>query len=44
LTAIRVALGPQLIQKFAIEVRAALCFVNAEWSLFAKPSRCTTYG
>ena len=35
--AIRVGLGQPLIEEFAIDVRAALCFVSAEWSLFAKP-------
>lgn len=35
--AIRTALGDALIGEFRVEVRAALCFVNAEWSLFAKP-------
>lgn len=35
--AIRSALGEALIQEFAIRVKAALCFVDAEWSLFAKP-------
>jgi hypothetical protein len=24
-------------REFGVEVRAALCFVSAEWSLFAKP-------
>jgi hypothetical protein len=28
---------PSLIEEFDVEVKAALCFVNAEWSLFAKP-------
>jgi Nuclease-related domain len=35
--AIRTALGAALTREFNVEVRAALCFVNAEWSLFAKP-------
>jgi hypothetical protein len=35
--AIRVALGQPLIGEFAIEARAGLCFVDAEWSLLAKP-------
>ena len=35
--AIRSALGEPMIGEFDIETRAALCFVNAEWSLFAKP-------
>jgi hypothetical protein len=35
--AIQVALGQPLIQEFSVEVRAALCFVDAEWSFFAKP-------
>lgn len=35
--AIRAALGEAVIREFSVEVRAALCFVNAEWSLFAKP-------
>ena len=35
--AIRSALGEPMISEFDIETRAALCFVNAEWSLFAKP-------
>jgi hypothetical protein len=25
------------MQELSIEVKAALCFVDAEWSLFAKP-------
>jgi hypothetical protein len=35
--AIRAALGEAVIREFGVEVRAALCFVSAEWSLFAKP-------
>ena len=35
--AIRAALGLPLIEEFGVEVRAGLCFVDAEWSLFAKP-------
>lgn len=35
--AIRVALGQPLIAEFGVAVRAGLCFVDAEWSLFAKP-------
>jgi hypothetical protein len=35
--AIRAALGDSVIREFSVSVRAALCFVNAEWSLFAKP-------
>jgi hypothetical protein len=35
--AIRAALGEAAIREFSVDVRAALCFVNAEWSLFAKP-------
>jgi hypothetical protein len=35
--AIRTALGAAVTSEFNVEVRAALCFVNAEWSLFAKP-------
>jgi hypothetical protein len=35
--AIRTALGAAMTLEFKIKVRAALCFVNAEWSLFAKP-------
>jgi Nuclease-related domain len=35
--AIQSALGAHLIQEFEVDVRAALCFVDAEWSLFAKP-------
>ncbi len=26
-----------LVQEFGVNVKAALCFVDAEWSLFAKP-------
>jgi hypothetical protein len=37
LDAIRSALGQPLMQEFGVQARAALCFVNAEWSLFAKP-------
>lgn len=35
--AIRSALGEALAQEFEVEVKAALCFVDAEWALFAKP-------
>jgi hypothetical protein len=35
--AIRVALGDAVIREFSVSVRPALCFVAAEWSLFAKP-------
>lgn len=35
--AILAALGEPLIEEFAVEVRAALCFVDAEWSFFARP-------
>lgn len=35
--AIRSALGEPMITEFEVEIRAALCFVNAEWGLFAKP-------
>jgi hypothetical protein len=35
--AIGAALGEAVIREFSVDVRAALCFVNAEWSLFAKP-------
>lgn len=35
--AIRAALGDALAREFNVEVRAALCFIGAEWSLFAKP-------
>jgi hypothetical protein len=35
--AIRAALGEPLIEEFEVEVRPALCFVDAEWPLFAKP-------
>jgi hypothetical protein len=35
--AIRLALGQPVIEEFRVEPRAALCFVQAEWSLFAKP-------
>jgi hypothetical protein len=35
--AIRLALGEAVIREFEVDVRAALCFVSAEWSLFAKP-------
>jgi hypothetical protein len=34
---IRAALGEAVIREFSVNVRAALCFVGAEWSLFAKP-------
>ncbi|RDI74404.1 Nuclease-related protein [Gaiella occulta] len=37
--AIRSALGEAVVQEFEIDVKAALCFVDAEWSLFAKPFR-----
>jgi hypothetical protein len=35
--AIRTALGAAMSLEFKVEVRTALCFVDAEWSLFAKP-------
>jgi Nuclease-related domain len=35
--AIRAALGQPLIEEFELEIRAALCFVAADWSLFARP-------
>jgi hypothetical protein len=35
--AIRIGLGNAVMREFDVEVRAALCFVSAEWSLFAKP-------
>lgn len=35
--AIRAALDQPLIDDFGVEAHAGLCFVNAEWSLFAKP-------
>ncbi|WP_181813753.1 nuclease-related domain-containing protein [Gaiella occulta] len=35
--AIRSALGEALVQEFQVDVKAVLCFVDAEWSLFAKP-------
>ena len=37
LDAIRSALGQPLAHEFEVQARAALCFVNAEWSHFAKP-------
>jgi hypothetical protein len=35
--AIHSALGAAMTLEFNVDVRPALCFVNAEWSLFAKP-------
>lgn len=35
--AIKRAIGEPETQEFDVTVRAALCFVDAEWSLFAKP-------
>jgi hypothetical protein len=35
--AIKMAIGEPVMQEFDVTVRAALCFVDAEWSLFAKP-------
>ena len=35
--AIQAALGQPVIEEFAVQVRSALCFVKAEWELFAKP-------
>ena len=35
--AIKHALGDPVMQEFDVTVRAALCFVDAEWSQFAKP-------
>ena len=37
LEAIKTAIGEPVRQEFDVTVRAALCFVNAEWKLFAKP-------
>jgi hypothetical protein len=42
--AIRTALGEAVIREFNVDVRAALCFVNAEWPLFAKPSNSAASG
>ena len=35
--AIERAIGEPVMQEFDVAVKAALCFVDAEWSLFAKP-------
>lgn len=35
--ALKRAIGEPVMQEFDVTVRAALCFVDAEWSLFAKP-------
>ena len=35
--AIKSAIGEPVMQEFDVTVKAALCFVDAEWSLFAKP-------
>lgn len=35
--AIKEAISEPIRQEFGVDARAALCFVNAEWSLFAKP-------
>jgi len=35
--AIKVAIGEPVMQEFDVTVRAALCFVDAEWSMFARP-------
>jgi hypothetical protein len=35
--AIRAAMGQPLLEEFELRVRPALCFVAADWSLFAKP-------
>jgi hypothetical protein len=35
--AIRAALGDATLSELSVTIRAALCFVGAEWSLFAKP-------
>jgi len=35
--ALRRAFGEPVMHEFDVAVRAALCFVDAEWSLFAKP-------
>jgi hypothetical protein len=37
ISAIRAALSDSDTGELVVEVRAALCFVDAEWSLFAKP-------
>ena len=35
--AIRTAMGEPLIEEFDLKVHAALCFVDSEWGLFARP-------
>jgi hypothetical protein len=35
--AIRAAVGQPLIEEFDLTIHPALCFVAAEWSLFARP-------
>jgi Nuclease-related domain len=35
--AIETAIGTPVMQEFDVSVKAALCFVDAEWSWFAKP-------
>jgi hypothetical protein len=35
--AIRAAVSDSVARELSVEVRAALCFVDAQWSLFAKP-------
>jgi hypothetical protein len=35
--AIKTLLGEPMMQEFAVTVKAALCFVDAEWSLFGTP-------
>jgi hypothetical protein len=35
--AIKTALGQPFLEKFSLDVRPSLCFVDAEWALFAKP-------
>jgi hypothetical protein len=35
--AIKTAIGEPVMQEFDVAVKAALCFVDAEWTFFAKP-------
>jgi hypothetical protein len=37
--AVQQSLGVGLMQEFEVTVTPVLCFVNAEWSLFARPFR-----
>lgn len=42
--AVRNALGEPLLEEFALSITPVLCFVDAEWGLFARPFRWAASG